>query len=107
VEALSHVVNFDVPNSPEDYVHRVGRTARAELTGDAFLFVSPEEEGLVTRIERAIGRRIPRVTVPGFDYQKRMAESASVRVQRSPIAARRSNRPRRHDALRHEEYRRR
>jgi ATP-dependent RNA helicase RhlE len=69
VEALSHVVNFDVPGSPEDYVHRVGRTARAELTGDAFLFVAPEEEAQVTRIERTIGRRIPRVTVPGFDYR--------------------------------------
>ena len=44
VEALSHVVNFDVPHVPEDYIHRVGRTARAELTGDAFTFVSPDEE---------------------------------------------------------------
>jgi ATP-dependent RNA helicase RhlE len=68
VEALSHVVNFDVPNSPDDYVHRVGRTARAGLTGDAFLFVSPEEEPQVARIERAIGKRIPRVTLAGFDY---------------------------------------
>ena len=45
VEELSHVVNFDVPHLPEDYVHRVGRTARAEATGDAYTFVSPEEEG--------------------------------------------------------------
>ena len=45
VEALSHVVNFDVPAVPEDYIHRVGRTGRAELTGDAFTFVAPEEEG--------------------------------------------------------------
>ena len=70
VEALSHVVNFDVPHTPEDYVHRVGRTARAEMTGDAFLFVSPEEEPQVTRIERAIGRRIPRTMLPGFDYRQ-------------------------------------
>jgi ATP-dependent RNA helicase RhlE len=105
VEALSHVVNFDVPHSPEDYVHRVGRTARAGMTGDAFLFVSPEEEGLVTRIERAIGRRISRVTLPGFDYKK-TAEKPAVRAQRAPIAARRSHGPRRHDASRHEPYRR-
>jgi ATP-dependent RNA helicase RhlE len=105
VEALSHVVNFDVPHSPEDYVHRVGRTARAGMTGDAFLFVSPEEEGLVTRIERAIGRRISRVTLPGFDYKK-TAEKPAVRAQRAPIAARRSQGPRRHDASRHEPYRR-
>jgi ATP-dependent RNA helicase RhlE len=73
VEALSHVVNFDVPNSPEDYVHRVGRTARADAEGDAFLFVSPEEESSVKRIERAIGKRIPRVTLPDFDYRARPA----------------------------------
>src|SRR5207302_9998077 len=59
VEALSHVVNFDVPHVPEDYIHRVGRTARAELTGDAFTFVSPDEEGDLRQIERAIGKRLP------------------------------------------------
>jgi ATP-dependent RNA helicase RhlE len=68
VEALSHVVNFDVPKSPDDYVHRVGRTARAAATGDAFLFFSPEEEAAVRGIERAIGQRLPRLTLPGFDY---------------------------------------
>jgi ATP-dependent RNA helicase RhlE len=68
VEELSHVVNFDVPHVPEDYIHRVGRTARAEATGDAFTFVSPEEEPDLRAIERAIGRRLPRVTVTGFDY---------------------------------------
>jgi len=68
VEALSHVVNFDVPGSSEDYVHRVGRTARAAATGDALLFVSPEEESDVRGIERAIGKRLPRVTLDGFDY---------------------------------------
>ena len=78
VQELSHVVNFDVPNCPEDYVHRVGRTARAEATGDAFLFVSPEEESNVARIERAIGRRLPRVTLPGFDYRKKPAEKLEV-----------------------------
>ena len=73
VEALSHVVNFDVPASPEDYVHRVGRTARAQAKGDAFMFVSPEEEYYVRGIERAIGRRLPRLTLPGFDYARRSA----------------------------------
>ena len=52
VEALSHVINFDVPGVPEDYIHRVGRTARAEMTGDAFTFVAPEEEGDIRAIER-------------------------------------------------------
>jgi ATP-dependent RNA helicase RhlE len=78
VEALSHVLNFDVPHVPEDYIHRVGRTARAEMTGDAFTFVSPEEEGDLRAIEKAIGKRLPRVTVPGFDYAKAPAERFEV-----------------------------
>ena len=69
VTALGHVVNFDVPGIPEDYIHRVGRTARAEQTGAAFTFVSPEEEADVRGIEKAIGNRLPRVTLPDFDYR--------------------------------------
>jgi ATP-dependent RNA helicase RhlE len=68
VEALGHVVNFDVPLQSEDYIHRVGRTARAELTGEAFTFVSPQEEGDVKSIERAVGKALPRVTLPDFNY---------------------------------------
>ena len=71
VEALGHVINFDVPLAPEDYIHRVGRTARAELTGHAFTFVAPQEESDLRRIEHAIGKRLPRVTVPDFDYRAR------------------------------------
>jgi ATP-dependent RNA helicase RhlE len=71
VEALSHVLNFDVPAAPDDYIHRVGRTGRAELTGDAFTFVAPDEEGDLRAIERAIGRTLPRVTLPDFDYRAR------------------------------------
>ncbi len=68
VEALGHVVNLDVPAVPEDYIHRVGRTARAELTGDAFTFVAPDEEADLRAIEKAIGKRLPRVTLPDFNY---------------------------------------
>jgi ATP-dependent RNA helicase RhlE len=71
VDELGHVVNFDVPQVPQDYIHRVGRTGRAEATGDAFTFVSPEEEGDLRAIERAIAKRLPRVTVPDFDYTAR------------------------------------
>ncbi len=78
IDALSHVVNFDVPGCAEDYVHRAGRTARAEATGDAFLFVSPEEEASLRGIERAIGKRVRRVTLPGFDYSRRPAEKLEV-----------------------------
>jgi ATP-dependent RNA helicase RhlE len=83
VEQLEHVVNFDVPHLPEDYIHRVGRTARADATGDAFTFVSPEEEGDLTAIERAVGRRLPRVMVQGFDYASKPQQRFEV-----PIAER-------------------
>ncbi|MCU0618487.1 MAG: DEAD/DEAH box helicase [Gemmatimonadaceae bacterium] len=73
VEALGHVVNFDVPAMPEDYIHRVGRTGRAEATGEAFTFVAPDEEGELRAIEKAIARRLPRVTVPDFDYAMKPA----------------------------------
>ena len=78
ITALSHVVNFDVPAVPEDYIHRSGRTARAEAEGDSVTFVSPDEEADLRAIERAIGRRIERVTLPGFDYTKRAAERLEV-----------------------------
>jgi ATP-dependent RNA helicase RhlE len=78
IEALGHVVNFDVPKVPEDYIHRVGRTARAEAVGDAFTFVAPEEEPDLKRIERALGRRLPRVLVPDFDYTAKPAARLEV-----------------------------
>ena len=83
VEALGHVVNFDVPLVPDDYIHRVGRTGRAEATGEAYTFVAPEEEGELRGIERAVGRRLPRITVPDFDYSARPPERFEV-----PIAER-------------------
>ena len=83
VEALSHVINFDVPAMPEDYIHRVGRTARAEMVGDAFTFVSEQELGELHAIERAVGRRLPRRTVTGFDYQAQPEEPFEI-----PIAER-------------------
>jgi ATP-dependent RNA helicase RhlE len=74
VEALSHVINFDVPAAADDYIHRVGRTGRAEMTGEAFTFVSPDEEQDLRAIERAIGRSMPRVTLPDFDYTAHAAQ---------------------------------
>jgi ATP-dependent RNA helicase RhlE len=88
VEALSHVVNFDVPNVPDDYIHRVGRTARAELTGDAITFVSPDEENDLRGIERAIGKRLPRVILPDFDYTRRPAEKLEIPIHQRIAAIR-------------------
>ncbi len=81
VEELGHVVNFDVPNVPEDYIHRVGRTARAEATGEAYTMVSPEEEGELRSIERAIGKRLPRVILPDFDYAARTDTKLEIPLQ--------------------------
>jgi ATP-dependent RNA helicase RhlE len=97
VEALGHVVNFDVPAAPEDYIHRVGRTARAELTGEAYTFVAPEESDDLRAIERAIGKALPRVTLPDFDYNAKPTAKleipikdriAAVRAQRADARAR-------------------
>ncbi len=68
VSHITHVISFDVPAVPEDYVHRIGRTARAEAEGDAFILVAPAEEKSLARIERQIGQRLPRITLPDFDY---------------------------------------
>jgi ATP-dependent RNA helicase RhlE len=68
VESLGHVVNFDLPNAPEDYIHRVGRTARAGSTGEAITLVSPEEESDLNRIERVVSAEIPRKRLDGFAY---------------------------------------
>jgi ATP-dependent RNA helicase RhlE len=70
VVALGHVVNFDVPAAAEDYIHRVGRTGRAEATGEAFTFVAPEDESDLRAIERGIHRTLPRVLLPDFDYRQ-------------------------------------
>jgi ATP-dependent RNA helicase RhlE len=77
------VVNFDVPLVPDDYIHRVGRTGRAQAIGEAFTFVAPEERASLLAIERAIGRPLQQVTVPDFDYQARPAAKLEV-----PIAER-------------------
>lgn len=69
VDHITHVISTDVPDVPEDYVHRIGRTGRAGSTGDAFIFVAREEEDSLSRIERQVGMRLPRVTLPEFDYK--------------------------------------
>ncbi|HXT51413.1 MAG TPA: DEAD/DEAH box helicase [Thermoanaerobaculia bacterium] len=68
ISALPHVVNFDVPHQSDDYIHRVGRTARASLTGHAITFASPEDGKELAAIERAVGKRLPRRQLQGFDY---------------------------------------
>jgi ATP-dependent RNA helicase RhlE len=71
VDQVTHVVNFDVPRTPEDYVHRIGRTGRMEARGEAVTLFGPEEREQVAAIERFLGRTVERVTLPGFDYSRR------------------------------------
>ena len=66
IEALGHVINYDVPLAAEDYLHRVGRTARAKASGDAITFVSTDEEPLIRQIEYALGKRLERTVNPLF-----------------------------------------
>ena len=97
VTALGHVVNFDVPAVAEDYVHRVGRTARAEATGEAFTLVAPEDEADLGRIEKVVGSRLPRIRLEGFEYDgvevtplevPRAERIAAIRARRSVDRAR-------------------
>jgi len=66
---VSHVINYDVPQHPEDYIHRIGRTGRMEATGDAFTLMVAEDGRHVQAIERFIGQKIPRVKLQNFDYR--------------------------------------
>jgi ATP-dependent RNA helicase RhlE len=69
VAGVSHVINYDVPENPEDYVHRIGRTGRAQAVGDAFTLATPENNSDVRAIERFIGQEIPRLKLEGFNYK--------------------------------------
>ncbi len=68
ISGITHVINYDVPQQAEDYVHRIGRTGRAAKEGDAFTFMCADEIGMVRTVERVIGQEIPRISSPGFDF---------------------------------------
>jgi ATP-dependent RNA helicase RhlE len=68
VDRISHVINYDIPDTADAYIHRIGRTGRAEREGDAFTMITSEDDLMVRTIERAVGQRIPRQTIAGFDY---------------------------------------
>lgn len=98
VDAISHVINYDVPAAPEDYVHRIGRTGRAGLSGRAITLVTPVEELSMRAIERLTGQRVERILVDGFGGTKPATASAPkpfAHAARGSSAGRRSFRPRR------------
>jgi len=72
VSSISHVVNYDMPDTVDAYTHRIGRTGRAAKTGDAFTFTTREDGEMVRSIERVLGNRVERRTLEGFDYKKPM-----------------------------------
>jgi len=86
IEGISHVVNYDVPMHPEDYVHRIGRTGRAGASGIAVTFMSAAEIVAVRDIERAIGMKLPRISLEGYDYASNLREPETPQ----PTAARTS-----------------
>jgi len=92
IDQLPHVVNFELPNVEEDYVHRIGRTGRAGRSGEAISLVAPDEEKLLKGIERMTRQRIPDGDLMGFDASTVEAEKPEVREPRQPRPARNSER---------------
>jgi ATP-dependent RNA helicase RhlE len=106
VSRISHVINYDMPDSTDSYTHRIGRTGRADKTGDAFTFITREDEAMVHSIERVLGAKVERRKLQGFDYKKpasardsefarppretqrrRQRRSAPPRTRTGPVAA--------------------
>jgi ATP-dependent RNA helicase RhlE len=78
VETISHVINYDIPDTTDAYIHRIGRTGRAEREGDAFTLITPDDDATVRALERVLGKPIARRRLDGFDY------AAPLPVQNSP-----------------------
>jgi ATP-dependent RNA helicase RhlE len=68
VESISHVINYDMPDTADAYIHRIGRTGRAQRTGDAFTLVTPDDNDMIRTLERIMGQPIKRETIEGFNY---------------------------------------
>ena len=82
--SISHVINYDMPDSTDTYTNRIGRTGRVDQTGDAFTFVTSEDEPMVRSLERVLNARLERRTLPGFDYMTPVPVRESTRSPRQP-----------------------
>ena len=87
---ISHVINYDMPDTTDAYTHRIGRTGRVDQTGEAFTFVSPEDGEMVRAVERILGKKIERRILPGFDYG---VEAPRIDSERRPMERRFGQRP--------------
>jgi ATP-dependent RNA helicase RhlE len=91
VKDISHVINFDMPDTVDAYTHRIGRTGRVHKTGEAFTFVTQGDEPLVRAIEKVLGKRIERRRLPGVNYGRSAPQSQSQGNRPNPSRGRRSN----------------
>jgi superfamily II DNA/RNA helicase len=96
VEGISHVINFDMPATADDYIHRIGRTGRAEHSGDAFTLVTPDDRNMIRSLEKIIGSRLPLHKLDGFDYS---APAAVLPVKNRPVMPRELARNRSHGRI--------
>ncbi len=78
VETISHVINYDIPDTTDAYIHRIGRTGRAERSGDALTLITPDDDVTVRALERTLGHSIARRTLDGFDYNAPPPRAANV-----------------------------
>ena len=85
VESISHVINYDMPDTADAYIHRIGRTGRAERSGDAFTLVTPEDNAMVIELEKIMNKELSQQLIPGFKYD----EPAAIKTRMSNIKARR------------------
>ncbi|MDX9714091.1 MAG: DEAD/DEAH box helicase [Dissulfurispiraceae bacterium] len=97
ISTISHVINYDIPDTVEAYTHRIGRTGRAQKTGDAFTLIESSDELMVSTLERAMGERIERRRLEGFDYNKPLSADmeflSGTKPTKRPRKAQGSGRP--------------
>jgi ATP-dependent RNA helicase RhlE len=82
VDSISHVINFDMPDTADAYIHRIGRTGRAERSGDAFTLVTPNDDGMIRTLEKIMGHKLERQTIKGFDYSASAAPRPTPRLRK-------------------------
>ena len=88
VLSISHVINYDMPDTTDAYTHRIGRTGRAEQTGMAYTFVTPDDSIAVRDIERVLGEKLERRQIEGFDYRAPARSNEAPRPALAPRPAR-------------------
>ena len=93
VSQITHVINYDITDTPEAYIHRIGRTGRAAKTGDAYTLVTSQDEGMIRVIERKLGRPLERKTVENFDYRAAPPNQNQPSQHRGPQAPGQHHRP--------------